>query len=72
MPEPSWMFELYCKELLRKPTCMSGLLILSTLFWSGASLDRRALKEDLFSSTYHLSLNHVQDDWEVGVHDLLA
>lgn len=31
-----------------------------------------ALKEDLFSTMYHLSFNHVQDNWEVGIHNLLA
>lgn len=44
-----------------------------TLSRSGAARDpSSALKEDLFATAYHLPLNHVQDDWEVGVHDVLA
>lgn len=31
-----------------------------------------ALKEDLVSTMYRLSFNYVQDDGEVGIHDLLA
>lgn len=69
MPEPSG-----CQNC--SASCWenpNGLSTSVTLSRSGAARDpSSALKEDLFATAYHLPLNHVQDDWEVGVHDVLA
>lgn len=63
------------KDLLTKSQSMNGLSILVTVIWSGTCPGPQRCLEGrvyLFSITYHLSFNHVQDDREVGVDDLLA
>lgn len=58
-------------KLWRKSKSRKRLSILTTPFWSSTSPGPE-VPSSLLSTTYHLSFNHVQDDWEVGVDHLLA